>query len=169
MVKKYIRGGKIMAKFDKIKVGDRVYDIVDGWGIVEDIKLDLDYPIHVRYPHKSCVNTYTLEGKYRFTQIYPSLFWNEVKLPTDEEDKKPFDLVEFLRDSLEPKDFEYGKENFYIYYSPYGKRWCSHITAYDDVLAVYFKKCSRELIDKLDDNKVTPQQLKDAYKILGWL
>lgn len=160
-----------MAKFSNAKVGDRVWYIIKGWGEVERVIKNIG--IRVRFKVSETVevsNVFTFEGKrYELNDKYPMLFWNEIKLPTDEEDKKPFDLVEFLRDNLEPKEFEYKKENFYLYYSPYGKRWYSHITTYDDVLAVYFKRCTRELVDELDENKITPQQLKQGYKELGWL
>lgn len=161
-----------MAKFDNAKVGDRVWSSIYGWGVINDIYDDsIAYRLKVIFDDGiTVVKTYfTVDGKHELGDKYPTLFWNEFHIPTDEEDKKPFNLVEFLRDNLEPKEFEYEKENFYIYYSPYGKRWYSHITTYDDVLAVYFKKCSRELVDTLDDNKVTPQQLKQAYKTLGWI
>lgn len=157
-----------MAKFDNAKVGDRVFDLLKGWGTIVEIRKNEEYPIYVNGDIDSFC-TFTLDGKRYDKDVTPTLFWNEFHIPTDEEDKKPFDLVEFLRKNLEPKEFEYEKENFYIYYSPYGKRWYSHITTYDDVLAAYFKKCSRELVDTLDDNKVTPQQLKQAYKTLGWI
>lgn len=161
-----------MAKFDNAKIGDRVWNSVYGWGRIIEVNKDECYGIKARFPYSdigSVTGEYTFSGETCTEDKYPVLFWNEFHIPTDEEDKKPFNLVEFLRDNLEPKEFEYKKENFYLYYSPYGKRWHSHITTYDDVLAVYFKKCSRELVDELDDNKVTPKQLKDAYKTLEWL
>ena len=161
-----------MAKFDNAKIGDRVWNSVYGWGRIIEVNKDECYGIKARFPYSdigSVTGEYTFSGETCTEDKYPVLFWNEFHIPTDEEDKKPFNLVEFLRDNLEPKEFEYEKENFYLYYSPYGKRWHSHITTYDDVLAVYFKKCSRELVDELDDNKVTPKQLKDAYKTLEWL
>lgn len=155
-----------MAKFSNVKVGDKIFLIGEGW-------------CKVRLRYRSCFYlenekglplqpAFDLDGRISGERTVVC-YWKEVILPTEEEDKKPFDLVDFLRDNLEPKEFEYKKENFYLYYSPYGKRWYSHITTYDDVLAVYFKRCTRELVDELDENKITPQQLKQAYKELGWL
>lgn len=44
------------------RVGDRVYDVRHGWGIVESIDFDVDYPIDVAYDNGSS-STFTQEGK----------------------------------------------------------------------------------------------------------
>lgn len=158
-----------MAKFDNAKVGYRVFSIQYGLGTIDRFGTVNNHEVFKVNFDNGDYEWYFKDGRVNIDDVNPTLFWNEFHVPTEEEDKKLFNLVEFLRDNLEPKEFEYKKENLYLYYSPYGKRWYSHITTYDDVLAVYFKKCSRELVDTLDDNEVTPQQLKDAYKTLGWL
>ena len=45
-----------------MKVGQAVFDIRYGRGIVVEINHKAEYPVHVRF-HKGEVNQYTLEGK----------------------------------------------------------------------------------------------------------
>lgn len=75
-----------MAKFDNAKVGDRVYDVLRGWGTIIAIELNQEYPIYFNADIDSFC-TFTLDGKRDKIDKTPTLFWNEVKLPTDEEDK----------------------------------------------------------------------------------
>jgi hypothetical protein len=52
----------------KVKVGDKIWTIVDGWTKVVDINLDYTYPIETRN------NTYELDGKVNIDDKYPSAF-----------------------------------------------------------------------------------------------
>lgn len=161
-----------MAKFDNAKIGDRVWNSVYGWGRIIEVNKDECYGIKARFPYSdigSVTGEYTFSGEICTEDKYPVLFWNELHIPTDKEDKRPFDLVEFLRENLQPKEFRIGEENFYLYFDAEDEMWYSFSSEIDIVITVYFKTCTRELVDELDDNKVTPQQLKDAYKTLGWL
>lgn len=89
-----------MSKFDNAKVGDKVFSTVYGWGVIILLsQLDQEFPIIVEFDTGKRKN-YRDDGKNFFSEKYPNLYWNEVKLPTEEEDKKPFDLVEFLRENL---------------------------------------------------------------------
>ena len=100
------------------------------------------------------------------------LFWNEVKLPTVEEDKKPFDLVNFLRYNLEPKEFEQDTSNIELYFSHKTNRWNWGSNIMTQSIGVVYFKASDKLscvVDTLNDNKITIQQLKQGYKELGWL
>lgn len=42
-----MEGDVIMAKFSNAKVGDRVYDILRGWGTIVAIKLNQECPIYI--------------------------------------------------------------------------------------------------------------------------
>lgn len=164
-----------MAKFDNAKVGDRVWYIIEGWGEVERVIKNVG--IRVRFKVSETVevsNVFTFDGKrYQLNDKYPMLFWNEVKLPTDEEDKKPFDLVEFLRENLEPKEFLLEEHNNTINYSHRDGRFFYDYTIYlDRITEIYFKNSKYEIVEVvqvLNENNITPQQLKQAYKILNWL
>jgi hypothetical protein len=52
----------------KVKVGDKIWTIEDGWTKVVDINLDYTYPIETRN------NTYELDGKVNKDDKYPSAF-----------------------------------------------------------------------------------------------
>lgn len=165
-----------MAKFDNAKVGDRVWSIRYGWGKIKNVALNKVYGLLIEFlrsdgtPYE-CV--YTFDGKDYDSDRYPTLFWNGFHIPTEKEDKKPFNLVEFLRENLEPVEFNEDKFNYFLTYNVRSKELefnASMICV--DVHLTYFHLCSDELKNverTLNDNKVTIQQLKDAYRMLGWL
>lgn len=155
-----------MAKFSNAKIGDGVWSSVYGKGEIVNIESKGDCPIIVEFDDGiSDSYSYTLDGKkYKFDK-YPTLFWNEFNIPTEEEDR-PFNLVEFLKENLEPKEFEYDKWNEYIIHRD-GELDCSS-TAYAEIPTVYFKAVYDSVLNILNTNKVTVKQLKQAYKELGW-
>lgn len=164
-----------MAKFDNAKIGDMVWNSVYGWGEIIEVNKDECYGIKARFPYSdigSVTGEYTFSGEVCTEDKYPVLFWNEFHIPTDEEDKRPFDLVEFLRENLNPKEFEYGKRNRYISYDYDLKKFEYYADYYsDDIGTVYIEELDDcpKIISELTINEVTPKQLKDAYKELGWL
>ena len=161
-----------MAKFDNAKVGDKVWSVICGDGIIVPINVNCQYPITVRFkehPNKS----FDMEGR-SYINYNPELFWNKFKIPTDKEDTKPFDLTEYLRENLEIKEFEEGKRNIYLYYN-YEEQyidWDHHIIA-EIFGTIYFKEISPDkakiIYKELNDKQITPEQLKNSYKTLGWL
>lgn len=163
-----------MAKFDSAKVGDRVYDILRGWGTIVEIKLNQECPIYFNADIDSFC-TFTLDGKRSEIDKNPTLFWNEIKLPSNEEDKKPFNLVEFLKDNIEPTEFVTGAENISFVYNYTNNTWEIGIYNFTYIETTYISKISEEdylfndILDVLIEKQVTPQQLKQAYKELGWL
>ena len=79
------------------KVGDRVYCIVRGWGIVSDIDstsvFGEDYPITVEFQNDSFEHgTYTLDGRY-FLESKPTLSFTEYKLDGFSQER-PIELPE---------------------------------------------------------------------------
>lgn len=165
-----------MAKFDNAKVGDRVWYIIKGWGEVERVIKNVG--IRVRFKVSETVEVsevFTFDGKrYQLNDKYPMLFWDEVKLPTDEDDKR-FDLVEFLKDNIEPTEFVTGAENVTFVYNYTNNTWEIGIYNFTYIETIYISKISEEdylfndILDVLIEKQVTPQQLKRAYKDLGWL
>lgn len=151
--------------FRNAKVGDRVWDFRFGWGNIKKIDLDKDYPICVELYNNT--QTYTTDGKYREFDKNPVLFWDEIKF---EIPKKPFNLKEFLKENLEPKEFVPYEENYYLY-------TCDIFTdiyfAFEKTkftIQPYFEKENIEMVcDELSRRNITLEQLKQAFKELGWL
>lgn len=168
-----IKGGKIMAKFDNAKVGDKVWHIIHGWGEIVHINKDEIYGITVRFtvPDGSCRfdDTYTFGGFACTGHKCPSIYWNEIKLPTDKEDKKPFDLVDFLKENLEPEEFEYEGNNYTLIYDYNTKALYTNIDILIESTFPYFKSISFDVLGTLNENKITMKQLKEAYRKLGWI
>lgn len=163
-----------MEKFRTAKVGDKVWCVKFGWGIINEICCDNIYGVSVEYIDKKGMTQYysfTFDGKDYPSDINPILFWNEIKLPTKEEDKKPFNLVEFLKDKTAPVQFRNDASNCYIYYGSLGEKfYCDRTSASDRIGTVYLRQDGiQDIVKELNENKVTPQQLKDAYKELGWI
>lgn len=165
-------------KFSNAKMGDRVWSIVYGWGKITKVDKSKTYGIEVSfilYDDSVMKKIYNFNGREDFNALYTSLFWNEVKLPTDEEDKQPFNLVEFLKENLEPKEFEkptsYSNwtDNLYLVYMYSECEWKYAYERICEIPTVYFKSICNEVLEKLTINNVTPKQLKEAYKKLNWI
>lgn len=75
--------------FADIKVGDKVWDIIRGWGVVTTLMVCPTYPIKVEFEHG--VGTYTRDGYSILEDVNPSLFWDEIKI---EAPQKPVPLLE---------------------------------------------------------------------------
>ena len=101
-----------MTKFDNVKVGDKVWSTIFGWGEIVAINKDDNFPLKVFFGDYR--EEFDFEGRY-WEHSLVTLFWNEIKLPSNEEDKKPFNLVEYLRENLEPKEFIYKDNNIFLY------------------------------------------------------
>lgn len=158
-----------MAKFSNAKVGDRVWSVICGEGVIVAINTNSQYPITVNFknnPNKC----FDKEGR-NYIKHNPELFWNEFHIPTDEEDKKPFNLIEFLKENIEPTDFKSNEENLYIYYSYKKNQFCYDSAININMITVVYLKCEDcyNITNILNKNKITPEQLKQAYKELGWL
>ena len=88
--------------------------------------------------------------------------------------EKPFDLVEFLKKNLVPKEFKEDDDNIFLNYDYIEKRidWdCNEIV--EIMGTIYFEDVEFEklniLVNEMNDRGVTPEQLKEAYKKLRWL
>ena len=88
--------------------------------------------------------------------------------------EKPFDLVEFFKKNLVPKEFKEDDDNIFLNYDYIEKRidWdCNEIV--EIMGTIYFEDVEFEklniLVNEMNDRGITPEQLKEAYKKLGWL
>lgn len=61
--------------FSKSKIGDKVYSITEGNGVIIDIGSDDEYPIFVKFEKCNHRFTYTLDGKFNRYSKNPTLYW----------------------------------------------------------------------------------------------
>ena len=83
---KKIRIEKVVKEYneffsDDFKAGDRVWDIVEGEGIIESINSgnNAEYPVSVRFKNNNSW-AYTKEGKFFISHILPSLYKYPVEI-----------------------------------------------------------------------------------------
>lgn len=157
-----------MKKFSNAKVGDKVFSSVNGWGEITSICSEGYYQIIVEFDNGDTTE-YMPDGREFADDKYPTLFWNGFHIPTNEEDKKSFNLVDFLKENLEPKKFKNNEDNYAFCYDYSDKKLFSHVSCQTEFPTQYFCFIKDEDITVLNDNKVTPQQLKQAHNELGWL
>ena len=90
--------------FETAKVGDRVWSIERGWGVIQSLDGGETYPIIVEFQNERSLS-YTLGGKRLITHELQTLFWDEVEI---EAPQKPLpDLA------VDAKVFVWGKEYEY--------------------------------------------------------
>lgn len=83
--------------------------------------------------------------------------------------EKPFDLVKYLEENLSPADFTKDVSNDYLGYDYCDEEWKRFVAIHKDILTVYFISICDTVLETLTNEKITPKQLKEAYKELGWL
>ena len=62
--------------FENSEVGNKVWDIRHGWGIITFINTINAYPINVSFGNED--ESFTIDGKEFESDLYPTLFWDEV-------------------------------------------------------------------------------------------
>ena len=69
--------------FSNAKVGDKVFDILFGYGIIKSNDEWSSYPIQVQFD--DYFETYLIDGRTREESIFPSLYYNkfEIKIPEE--------------------------------------------------------------------------------------
>lgn len=161
-------------KFSNAKIGDKVYNILLGeWGIITSIEPCEIYGIRARFNEYS--DGYTFDGKSYTIDNNPTLFWNEVKLPTVEEDKPPFNLEQFIADSLEPTPYEMERydELFTIFYSDIDHDFHVQSSMAYIPRGLYFiaknDMVSDKILKVLRKNAVSYKQLDKVFRNLGWI
>jgi hypothetical protein len=88
-----------MVMFDKAKVGDKVWGIGYGWGVINSLYNDRygsccskiisgkKFPLDVHFKNGRSAS-FTFEGKIEIHHTQPTLFWDEVKIVPPEEPKR---------------------------------------------------------------------------------
>lgn len=76
--------------FELACVGDRVWSVNKGWGVVRNITKSRTFPIRVSYP-EDITEFYTEDGLLYLDDLHPTLFWDEIVF---EVPKKPLPKLE---------------------------------------------------------------------------
>lgn len=152
--------------FKNAKAGDRVWDYLYGWGTIKKTDFDIDYPILVKYDNEDNHDSFTYEGFKSLKHKSPILFWDEIKFEVPE---KPFNLKEFLRENLELKEFEYEKKNYYFVWDS-SEEFDYSYSSFHESITPYFKRENMQIVvDTLNRKGITFEDLKQAFKELGWI
>lgn len=153
--------------FKNAKVGDKVWDFIYGWGTIVEV-YDITkfiYPIEVKFDNDKIIS-YTLDGKQNDTNIYPRLFWDEIKFEIPE---KPFNLENELR-KLEIIEFKFGKNNYsLIWNNKYNIIDFNCLISDQAPLTLYFTRESiLNFLKNIDEKNITKEQFLIAYeKVFG--
>ncbi len=73
-----LNGGRAIKESDVFHVGQKVWDVVRGEGVVTDILKWEEYPVLVEFDDED--ECYTADGKYREDDVRPSLYPYEPKI-----------------------------------------------------------------------------------------
>ena len=157
--------------FRNVKIGDKVWDFVFGEGVVTGISDCKPYPLTVDFKD-GVGTTFSYDGKFHLN-CNQTLFWDKFEFTPP---AKPFDLVDYLNKNLITKEFKKGEDNFYLYYDYNCNVWdisksirFEEITVYFDCINIEDRIIFNQVAKTLTDKKITPKQLKQAYKELGWI
>ena len=84
-----LNGGRAIKESDVFHVGQKVWDVVRGEGVVTDILKWEEYPVIVEFDGEE--ESYTTDGKYREDYAFPSLYPYEPKIvKADGNEDTPF-------------------------------------------------------------------------------
>jgi hypothetical protein len=72
-----------MEKFASARVGDKVWDMMIGWGVIDNVDLNPRTPINVVFDDESS-GSYRLDGRVHEDFINPVLFWRPFEVPKEE-------------------------------------------------------------------------------------
>lgn len=79
------------------KIGDRVFDIMYGWGVVEELHQDEErsYPLIVRFPGFDTLY-YTRDGKSNTSDSHPILSFTEYGFDNRFSQERPINYEEYI-------------------------------------------------------------------------
>ena len=124
--------------FTDAKAGDRVWSLTEGWGTVRNrYAPHTTYPLNVEFENGS-IRTYTLWGLPLFTDLNPTLFWDEVKIEAPE---KPLPHLE-----VDTKVLVWVRPEL---------KFKRHFSHFKNGLIVTFE-CGRTSFTALDEYSLTP-------------
>lgn len=157
--------------FRNVKIGDKVWDFIFGEGVITEISDCEQYPLVVTFKD-DVRSTFSYDGKFHL-DYNQTLFWDRFEFTPP---AKPFDLVDYLNKNLIKKEFKKGEDNFYLYYDYNCNVWdisksirFEEMTVYFDCINIEDRIIFNQVAKTLTDKKITPKQLKQACKELGWI
>lgn len=106
--------------FELARVGDRVWDIRLGWGVVHHINTNNVYPVAVSFPNGDRL-LYTTEGFHDTSHVTQSLFWDEVVI---EAPQKPLPKLEVDTKVLVWNSNTIKHKRHFSHFSPTGRIVC---------------------------------------------
>lgn len=147
--------------FRNAKVGENVWDFIYGWGIIVEV-YDITkfiYPIEVKFDNGKIIS-YKFNGKHNDTDIYPRLFWDEIKFEIPE---KPLDLESELR-KLEVVEFKKDEKNYFLLWeNEYGNIEYDFLYQQEYPLEHFNKKSVDNFMDNIKGKKITREEFFKAY------
>lgn len=150
--------------FENAKVGDKVWDIIYGWGNIISVIKDYPFPIMVEFGNGKRTS-YKFNGKYNDTDVNPVLFWNEIKIDIPE---KPFDLESELK-KLKVQEFKTAERNYFLTWDNADKSIYYDIVGNNEQPDIkYFTEQSiNNFMEKIEDKKYLKNNfLKHIKKFL---
>lgn len=106
--------------FENAQVGDRVWDVRLGWGVITGIVQHGRYPLLVQFGNTdNRVGTFTTEGRFNVEDVGRTLFWDVVEIVAPEQPMIKVNGFDVPKPCQEPlKDGQ-------LYYFPmiYPKGW----------------------------------------------
>lgn len=149
--------------FRNAKIGDKVWDIIYGWGNIISVIKDYPFPIAVDFSNGKTIS-YKFNGKNNDTDINPRLFWDEIKFEIPE---KPFDLEDELR-RLEVVKFKTDEQNYFLLWDNDVEKIeydCLYYQEYP--LMKYFNKESiKNFMYNIKGKNITREEFFKAYNIV---
>jgi hypothetical protein len=99
--------------FRDAKVGDRIWNVVQGWGEVIQIDNDPIYPLGIQFEN-GITEKFTLDGKGNRRDKYPCLYWDEIQITPPPKPKRK--VKRTVEGWVNPKNID-GKNDFCIWMS----------------------------------------------------
>jgi hypothetical protein len=137
-----------MAYFDGIKVGDKVWDFVFGWGKVVDVEYLSDFPLKVEFS-ESNKRAFTKNGEID-NNVNQTLFWGKIEFEVPNKTTIELEEGRFVFDIYKDDAYLTRKSNGEMlidknnpfYNKKYRKNWA---TRNDKKTALIASGCIREL------------------------
>lgn len=111
-----------------------------------------------------------IENNYKLTNEEKKELEESINLRKNIEENK-FNLISFLKEKTNPKKFEDGEYNYYIAFDHDLNRFDYFYDHYTEYLGTVYLESEDiiEIISELNRNKVTLEELKNAFKELNWI
>ena len=96
-----------MTDLSKAQVGDKIWHVVHGWGVISDTSYSNSYPVVVDFINNDKYS-FDLSGKQHSTNLLPSLYWEEQKMNPDTKRLTIIDLAQMRGSDI---DMEFVDED----------------------------------------------------------